>query len=121
MSNPNCIDQYCSEGCCNMEGFCPRYYSYDYAQNSCFYYYSSSYNGNLYSSYDYYTSTLSTASIVGIVVGCLIFIAIIIIIVCVCYKRHRQPTVIPPPINSDAVTIVIPGTNNGLNPYGQTD
>jgi hypothetical protein len=121
MSNPNCIDKYCYEGCCNMEGYCPKYYSFDYAKNSCFYYYSSSYNGNSYSSYDYYTSTLSSASIIGIAVGCFIFIAIIIIIVCVLCKRNRQPTVMPPPINPDTVTFVIPGTNNELNPYGRTD
>lgn len=84
MSNPNCKQWDCGEGCCNSEGNCVIVSSNDVAVNQCYYYYSSSSS----SSSSYYSSSRfpSAWGAPLIAVGTFIIVFFIILMI----RRYRR-------------------------------
>ena len=79
MTNDNCHDNTCVDGCCNQYGYCPDdyssiYYGSDYT--TCHYYYNE--------------TDMTGGTIAGIIVGVVCFAAIIAIVICVVKKKSQQ-------------------------------
>lgn len=97
--NSNCYDTSCFYDCCNILGYCPS------SSSGCYYYY-------------YDTTGLTIGAIVGIVLGCLFFIAMIAIIVCLC--RRCQGGYYNTPRTNEIILVNTQPSYIGYNqaPYG---
>lgn len=65
-----CQSYNCQHDCCDINGLCPT------LSSDCYMYYK--------------TASISVGGIVGIIIGCLVFIGLIILVVCLCRRRYRS-------------------------------
>jgi hypothetical protein len=87
MSNPNCKQWDCGDGCCNYYGNCLTY-TLDSTTSQCYYYYSSSSTStSTSSSSSYYNNTFpSSWAVPLIVVGTFIIVFFCIL----CIRRYQR-------------------------------
>jgi hypothetical protein len=76
--------QKCSEGCCDKYGYCPSDYG-----TPCYYYYNNT--NNTSSTFSF--ATMSISEIVGISIGCIVFLGFIITLIILYTKRRPQLTI----------------------------